>query len=180
MHPKKFKALNNSGLPYTYSACYLAEGLERRDVNAKVATVLCSISASFDTVESEGRQMKQRWITCAFCVVPLGWLCEDAQLLFTLLYDELGFTLKPEHPLSVYAEFHSFQSLRMQSFTLRPQIRTLFWLCEHPALQGLSCYTSSIQSNNLSEHAPDSASQQICITVFRVPLCLFSWQQSFI
>ncbi len=32
-------------------------------VNAKVATVLGSIPASSDTVESEGRQLKQRWIT---------------------------------------------------------------------------------------------------------------------
>ncbi len=34
----------------------LAEWLERLAVNAKVATVLCSIPASFDTVESERRQ----------------------------------------------------------------------------------------------------------------------------
>jgi hypothetical protein len=32
--------------------------LERQTVNAKVATVLSSISVSSDTVESEGRQMK--------------------------------------------------------------------------------------------------------------------------
>ncbi len=30
--------------------------------NAEVATVLGSISASSDTMESEGRQMKQSWI----------------------------------------------------------------------------------------------------------------------
>ncbi len=41
----------------------LAKGLKRLAVNAKVATVLGSIPASFDTVESEGRQMKQCWIT---------------------------------------------------------------------------------------------------------------------
>ncbi len=33
------------------------------DENAKVATVLDLIPASSDTVESEGRQMKQCWIT---------------------------------------------------------------------------------------------------------------------
>ncbi len=37
----------------------LAEWLERLTANAEVATVLGSIPASFDTVESEGRQMKQ-------------------------------------------------------------------------------------------------------------------------
>ncbi len=37
--------------------------LDRLAVNSKVATVLGSIPASFDTVESEGRQMKQCWIT---------------------------------------------------------------------------------------------------------------------
>jgi hypothetical protein len=38
---------------------HLAGWLERLAVNAKVATVLGSIPASSDTVESEGRQMKQ-------------------------------------------------------------------------------------------------------------------------
>jgi hypothetical protein len=42
---------------------YLAKWLERLAVNAKVATVLCLIPASSNTVESEGRQMKQCWIT---------------------------------------------------------------------------------------------------------------------
>ncbi len=37
----------------------VAEWLERLTVNAVVATVLGSIPASSDTVESEGRQMKQ-------------------------------------------------------------------------------------------------------------------------
>jgi len=37
----------------------LSEWLERLAVNAKVATVLGSIPSSSDTVESEGRQMKQ-------------------------------------------------------------------------------------------------------------------------
>ncbi len=40
----------------------LAEWLERLTANAEVATVLCSIPASSDTMESEGRQMKQCWI----------------------------------------------------------------------------------------------------------------------
>ncbi len=40
----------------------LPEWLERLTVNALVATVLGSIAASSDTVESEGRQMKQCWI----------------------------------------------------------------------------------------------------------------------
>jgi hypothetical protein len=38
---------------------YLTHGLERLTANAKVATVLGSILASSDSVESEGRQMKQ-------------------------------------------------------------------------------------------------------------------------
>jgi hypothetical protein len=38
----------------------LAKRLERLAANAKVATVLGSIPASSDTMESEGRQMKQR------------------------------------------------------------------------------------------------------------------------
>ncbi len=38
------------------------EWLDRLNANAEVATVLGSIPASFDTVESEGRQMKQYWI----------------------------------------------------------------------------------------------------------------------
>ncbi len=37
--------------------------LNKYAVNAKVATVLGSIPASSDTVESEGRQMQQCWIT---------------------------------------------------------------------------------------------------------------------
>jgi hypothetical protein len=37
----------------------LAEWSERLAINANFATVLGSISASSDTVESEGRQMKQ-------------------------------------------------------------------------------------------------------------------------
>ncbi len=41
----------------------LSNCLERLAVNIKVATVLGSIPASSDTVESEGRQMKQCWIT---------------------------------------------------------------------------------------------------------------------
>ncbi len=41
----------------------LAEWLNRLTANAVVATVLCSIPASSDTVESEGRQMKQCWIS---------------------------------------------------------------------------------------------------------------------
>ena len=40
----------------------VAEWLERLTVITEVATVLGSIPASTDTVESEGRQMKQRWI----------------------------------------------------------------------------------------------------------------------
>ncbi len=36
--------------------------LERPTVNAKVATVLGSVPASSDTVESEGQKMKQRCI----------------------------------------------------------------------------------------------------------------------
>ncbi len=40
----------------------LAEWLDRLTANAEVATVLGSIPASSDTVESEGRQMKQCWI----------------------------------------------------------------------------------------------------------------------
>jgi hypothetical protein len=41
---------------------YLAWWLERVTANAEVATVLGSIPTSSDTVESEGRQMKQCWI----------------------------------------------------------------------------------------------------------------------
>ncbi len=41
----------------------LADWLERLTANAAVATVMGSISASSDTVESEGRQMKQCWIS---------------------------------------------------------------------------------------------------------------------
>ncbi len=40
----------------------LAEWLKRLSANAKVATVLGSIPASSDTVDSEGRQTKHRWI----------------------------------------------------------------------------------------------------------------------
>ncbi len=41
------------------AVCDLAEWLELLTANAIVATVLGSIPASSDTVESEGRQMKQ-------------------------------------------------------------------------------------------------------------------------
>jgi hypothetical protein len=40
-----------------------AEWLECLAINAKVATVLGSIPASSDAAESEGRQIKQWWIT---------------------------------------------------------------------------------------------------------------------
>jgi hypothetical protein len=40
----------------------LAEWLECLTANVKIATVLGSVSASSDTVESEGRQMRHCWI----------------------------------------------------------------------------------------------------------------------
>ncbi len=40
----------------------LAYCLERLTASAEVATVQGSITAPFDTVEAEGRQMKQCWI----------------------------------------------------------------------------------------------------------------------
>ncbi len=43
---------------FLYRGWDLAKWLERLTANAKVATVLDSISASSDKVESEGRQMK--------------------------------------------------------------------------------------------------------------------------
>ncbi len=50
-------------MPYEYvqasAAWGIAEWLERLTANVEVATVLGSIPASSDTVESEGRQMKQ-------------------------------------------------------------------------------------------------------------------------
>ncbi len=50
----------------TYFVCItlwdLVEWLERLTANAQVATVLGSIPASSDTLESKGRQMKQCWI----------------------------------------------------------------------------------------------------------------------
>jgi hypothetical protein len=52
------RSLNNSTI-LSYTGLFLAEWLERLTANAKVATVLGPISASSDTVESEGRQMKQ-------------------------------------------------------------------------------------------------------------------------
>ncbi len=54
--------LAESGWDLAESGWDLAEKLERLTANAKVATVLGSIAASSDTVESEGRQMKQCWI----------------------------------------------------------------------------------------------------------------------
>ncbi len=54
------------GSPYIFlrvdTGWDVAEWLERLSANAEVATVLGSIPASSDTVESEGRQMKQCWI----------------------------------------------------------------------------------------------------------------------
>jgi hypothetical protein len=47
----------------THSGWDLAEWIERLAVNAKIATVLGSTPASSETVESEGRRMKQCWIT---------------------------------------------------------------------------------------------------------------------
>jgi hypothetical protein len=50
---------NSTALIQSCCGVDLAEWLERLAVNAKVATVLCSIPvSSSDTVESEGRQMK--------------------------------------------------------------------------------------------------------------------------
>jgi hypothetical protein len=57
---KRFFIRTFSSLYYIFNKTfYLAKWLERLAVNAKVATVLGSILASSDTVESEGRQMKQ-------------------------------------------------------------------------------------------------------------------------
>ncbi len=47
---------------------------------------------------------------------------------------------------------------RMQSFTLRLQIRTLFWLCEYTALQSSHVIHRVRRVIILSEHSPDSAS----------------------
>ncbi len=55
------KNRNNTEDPVHYG-WDLAEWLERLTANAEVAAVLASIPASSDTVESEGRQMKQCWI----------------------------------------------------------------------------------------------------------------------
>jgi hypothetical protein len=46
-------------IEYKNSKTHLAEWLERLTVNAVVETVLGSIPASSDTVESEGLQVKQ-------------------------------------------------------------------------------------------------------------------------
>jgi hypothetical protein len=56
--------LNSQTMGQCYGSCgwYLTKWLERLTINAPVATVLGSIPASVGTVESEGRQMKQRWI----------------------------------------------------------------------------------------------------------------------
>ncbi len=54
---------SQSGWDPAESGWDLAEWLERLTANAVVATVLGSIPASSDTVESEGRQMKQCWIS---------------------------------------------------------------------------------------------------------------------
>jgi hypothetical protein len=45
-----------------------AEWLERLSINAEVAKVLCSIPASSDTVESEGRQIKNSKIPL-LCII---------------------------------------------------------------------------------------------------------------
>ncbi len=59
-HKLHFLIRTFSSLYYIFiKTFYLAKWLERLAVNAKVATVLGSILASSDTVESEGRQMKQ-------------------------------------------------------------------------------------------------------------------------
>ncbi len=52
----------NGPRPALLSGWDLAEWLRHLTVNAVVATVLSSIPASSDTVESEGRQMEQCWI----------------------------------------------------------------------------------------------------------------------
>ncbi len=56
--------LTSGSIPVLYSTAvqyrpFVAEWLERLAVNAKVAIVLGSIPASSDTVESDGRQIKQ-------------------------------------------------------------------------------------------------------------------------
>ncbi len=57
----------------------LAELLERLAVNAKGATVLGSIPESSDTVESEGRKMKQCWIKRKNQKIPLLEVLEVRQ-----------------------------------------------------------------------------------------------------
>ncbi len=59
----KWMRSSQSGWDLTESGGDLAEWLERLTANAVVATVLGSIPTSSDTVESEGRKMKQCWIS---------------------------------------------------------------------------------------------------------------------
>jgi hypothetical protein len=54
--------ISTSAFKVSVSGWDVAEWLERLTDNAEVATVLGSIPASSDTVESEGRQRKQCWI----------------------------------------------------------------------------------------------------------------------
>jgi hypothetical protein len=156
VHPKKFKALNNSGLPYTYYACYLAEWLERLDVNAKVATVLCSISASSLHSGIWG-VADEAVVNNVHILRSFTWLAlRGCSVSFTLLYDEARFHFETRTPtvrvcrvlflsISEDAEFHSATSNQNTLLTLRVYsiaefltsstqsnnfIRTHSWLCK--------------------------------------------------
>jgi hypothetical protein len=59
---KQFHGTISGFLPVIVDEIYLAERSERLTANAKVATVLGSIPASYDTVKSEQRQMTQCYI----------------------------------------------------------------------------------------------------------------------
>jgi len=63
---------------YSSSGWDLAEWSDRLTANAEVATVPGSIPASTDTMESEGRQMKQSWIQYIWKKIALSLLFDDA------------------------------------------------------------------------------------------------------
>ncbi len=81
----------------------LAEWLERLTANAVVATVLGSIPASSDTVESEGRQMKQCWIS--YIKRKIQKNPPSNYLLISLIISSVSSCMMPA-PKSLFLSFH--------------------------------------------------------------------------
>ncbi len=98
----------------------LVKWLERLTANAAVATVLGSIPASSDTMESEGRQIKQCWISYIkkkFIKKSPFNFCVDLRMREQVMCEEAlcnGLTVENVSDVLILADLHSAEQLKAQ------------------------------------------------------------------